>query len=322
MMKATLKTTQPIFYQILEKAFSQNRIPHAYLLCAKKGVNLHQVAMFLCKSFICEQDVLACEACNDCRRMDEGSYIDFISFDGKEESIKKKHIESIQNTFKKSSMEGSARVYLLENIDYATPEAMNSLLKLLEEPMPGIYAVLTCENINRVLPTIQSRCQLVQFKAVSQEALGATLIKDGMKEENAKVLSQMYDNIDDIKEIEISERFMNLKVEAINFIEDYFTKRENLLINCQTHVFKNFNNREDMQFFLDLLLVLFKDVMYLDYGLDISFVDQKELMSKYEVNKDEIIEILELILKTKEAIKNNANLMLLMDSFVYAIQRR
>ena len=80
---------------------------------------------------------------------------------------------------------------MLENIDYATPEAMNSLLKLLEEPTPGIYAVLTCENKNRVLPTIQSRCQMIQFKAISQEALAQSLIQEGMKKEDANILSNV-----------------------------------------------------------------------------------------------------------------------------------
>lgn len=322
MIKDTLKMTQPIFYQILEKAFKENKVPHAYLLCAKKGVDLHQVAMYLCKSFICQNHVLACEECNDCRRIEEDRYIDFIHYDGKEESIKKKHIENIQNEFKKSAVEGKARVYLLENIDYATPESMNSLLKMLEEPTAGIFAVLTCENKNRVLPTIQSRCQNIQFKAMSHELLAKALINDGMKEEDAHILSSIYDSIEVIKEVEISEKYMNLKVECVNFLEDYYTKKENLLINCQTHVFKNYNNREDIQIFLDLLFVLFKDVLYASYGIPIAYQTYQSQIESYECNQEKVIEILELILKTKEAIKSNANLMLLMDSFVYEIQRR
>ena len=44
------------------------------------------------------------------------------------------------------------------------PEAMNTLLKTLEEPVPGIYAILTCENMNRVLPTIISRCMVIHLE--------------------------------------------------------------------------------------------------------------------------------------------------------------
>ena len=49
MMKTFLKETQPIFYRTLYRSFSQNKIPHAYLLCAKKGIDLHQAAMFMVK---------------------------------------------------------------------------------------------------------------------------------------------------------------------------------------------------------------------------------------------------------------------------------
>ena len=322
MIKEFLRQTQPIFYRTLVQSFTLDKVPHAYLLCAKKGIDLHKVALFIAKSLICDEDVLACEVCDDCVRIEEDNYIDFKHFDGKEESIKKKHIESIQTAFKKSAMEGKARIYLLENVDYATPEAMNSLLKLLEEPTPGIYAILTCENKNRVLPTIQSRCQMIQFKAISQDSLAKSLIQDGMKEEDANILIHIFDSQDEIKTIENTERYQDLKVEALNFLEDYFTKKENLLINCQTHVFKNYNNRDDLQFFLDLLLVLFKDVLYDAYKMPLTFSKHQSMIHQTNVNKDGIIEILELILKTKEAIKNNANLMLVMDSFVYEIQRR
>mgnify|MGYP002233092403 CR=1 FL=1 len=49
----------------------------------------------------------------------------------------------------------------MENIENSTVEAMNSLLKVLEEPIAGVYAIFTCQNLNRVLPTIQSRCQVI-----------------------------------------------------------------------------------------------------------------------------------------------------------------
>ena len=70
------------------------------------------------------------------------------------------YIEKIQETFKKSSLEGKAKIYIIENIEYSTKEAMNTLLKMLEEPNEGIYALFTAKNINRVLPTIISRCQV------------------------------------------------------------------------------------------------------------------------------------------------------------------
>lgn len=319
MMKERLKKTQPIVYRTLYQAFNQNKIPHAYLLCSKKGVDMHEVAMYIVKSLICQEDVLACETCQDCQRIASKNYVDFISFDGKEESIKKKHIEAIQEEFSKSSMEGKAKVYLLENIDYATPEAMNSLLKTLEEPTPGIYAILTCENQNRVLPTIQSRTQTIHFRSISQKALAEMAIQEGVNEEDAAVLASIFDSLEQIQQKNQEESYRQLKVEALNFAEDYFTKRDNLLINAQTHVFKDFNQKEDIQFFLDLLLVLFKDLLYHAYGLDIAYKAHLPLISSFQIEKEEVMKVIEKILETKEAIKSNANLMLLMDRFVYEL---
>lgn len=319
MMKKFLKKTQPVFYQTIYRAFESKRIPHAFLLCAKKGIDVHQAAMFLVKSIICQEDVLACEKCQDCKRIEEYNYVDFKHFDGKQESIKKRHIEQIQEEFAKSSLEGGAKIYLLENIDDATPEAMNSLLKMLEEPTDGIYAILTCENQNRVLPTIQSRTQIIHFRAISQSALSQSLVSDGMNQEDANILSSIYDSVTKIKEIEEGELYHPLKTEALNFVEDYFTKKENLLINAQTHVFKEHNDKQEIQFFLDILLVLFKDVLYSSYQLDIAFSDHQALIASFDVDKEKIIHVVQSILETKEAIKSNANLMLLMDRFAYEL---
>ena len=60
----------------------------------------------------------------------------------KRKVLKRKHIENIQETFKKSSLEGKAKVYILKNVEKTTKEAMNALLKILEEPTEGIYAIL------------------------------------------------------------------------------------------------------------------------------------------------------------------------------------
>lgn len=139
---------------------------------------------------ICENDVLACDHCNECRRIDEHNYGDFIYCNGLEETIKKPHIEYIQEQFSKSALEGKSKIYLMENIENSTIEAMNSLLKMLEEPTSGVYAIFTCQNLNRVLPTIQSRCQVIQLLPVSQKSL-----KEELKEMTSwKMISIFYLN--------------------------------------------------------------------------------------------------------------------------------
>lgn len=133
-MKEYLEKYQPIFYNLINNEFSQGKIPHAFLLV---GNNTDKPLNFLAMSLICDE-TLACMKCNDCRKVLENKYGDIIKFNGKVVSIKKSDIELIQDTFKKSSLEGKAKIYIIENIEYSTKEAMNSLLKMLEEPGEGI----------------------------------------------------------------------------------------------------------------------------------------------------------------------------------------
>ena len=127
MIKDYLKENQPLFYRIIENEFNLKKIPHAFLLV---GNNTDQPLQFLTMSLICNE-TLACEQCIDCQKVLNHQYADIIEIDGEEESIKKKHIENIQETFKKSSLEGKAKVYILKNVEKTTKEAMNDLLNIL-----------------------------------------------------------------------------------------------------------------------------------------------------------------------------------------------
>ncbi|WP_333576168.1 AAA family ATPase, partial [Faecalibacillus intestinalis] len=207
MIKDYLKENQPLFYRIIENEFNLKKIPHAFLLV---GNNTDQPLQFLTMSLICNE-TLACEQCIDCQKVLNHQYADIIEIDGEEESIKKKHIENIQETFKKSSLEGKAKVYILKNVEKTTKEAMNALLKILEEPTEGIYAIFTTKNINRILPTIISRCQVIELKPDNKEVLKEKfeLLKD-MKKKKIISRCQVIELKPDNKEV-LKEKFELLK---------------------------------------------------------------------------------------------------------------
>lgn len=316
-MRKQLKEQQPIFYQILKNAITDNKISHAYLLVSQKGVNTSAIATFLAQSIMCQEDDIACEECPTCSKIKEKNHIDVITFDGVNESIKKKDIENIQQRFASSSVEGTGKIYILQHIDNATVESMNSLLKMLEEPTPGIYAIFTCDNIERVLPTIISRCQVIHFKGISIDGLVAELIAEGITRENALLLTQIYESKETILEVEKSEAYFNLKIEAIHFLEDYFLKKDNLMINTQTHLLKKFKDKKDISLFLDLAILAFKDVLHKQYGIKLLYENQEELISKCKDSNNDIIHVIELLLETKEKIQGNSNIALAMDYLMY-----
>lgn len=311
-----LKQQQPILYQILLKSFNNQRIPHAFLLVGK---NARQPAHFIAKSLICENNVLACDECNECRRIDEHKYGDFIYYNGYDETIKKPQIEYIQDQFSKSALEGKAKIYLMENIENSTIEAMNSLLKMLEEPTAGVYAIFTCQNLNRVLPTIQSRCQVIQLLPASLKSLRDELIKADIPEDDINVLSELFTSFDECQNYIESESFDQLKNEVYHFLDDLYFHRDNLIINVQTHLLKNFNDKQTIQLFLNMLVLAFRDLFHVKHFMKLTYPSFKSLYERIEDNEENIINKIDLILNTEYLLSTNANVMLLMDSMMYRI---
>lgn len=313
-MKEYLQENQPKFYNLIKNEFIQNKIPHAFLLV---GNNTKVPLNYLAMSLICDE-TLACEKCNDCRKVLENKYGDIIRYDGKETSIKKGDIEYIQDTFKKSSSEGKAKIYIIENIESATKEAMNTLLKMLEEPTSGIYAIFTTNNISRVLPTILSRCQVIDIKPDSKEVIYKALIKSNIPEEAAKILTYLSASEEEAKNL-YDERFEYMQTEVINFIEDLYTKRMNLIINVQTNLLKNYKERDDIKLFLNMLVLAMKDMFHVKHNQNLVFSAHYDFFNSLQIDENKLIKQIEIILETIYTIESNANLLMLMDSMMYRL---
>lgn len=315
-LKEDIQQQQPILYRILVKSFQNKKIPHAFLLVGK---NTHKAAHFIAKSLICDNDLLCCDECHDCKRIDDHNYADFIFADGKEESIKKGKIEYIQEQFSKSSIEGKARIYLLENIENSTVEAMNSLLKVLEEPTPGVYAIFTCQNLNRVLPTIQSRCQVIQLLPNSKSILRKELEEKDLSLDDVHILSELFESYDECAPYIESEEFEKLKLEVYHFIDDLYFHRDNLIINVQTHLLKDFKDKNKIQLFLNMLVLGMRDLFHVKQSMELTYPSYKDLFEKINDDPENIIKRIDLILNTEYLLSTNANVPLLMDSMMYKI---
>lgn len=315
-LKESFQLEQPIFYKILLNCFQSKKIPHAFLLVGK---NSSVAAHFIVKSLICENDLLACNHCHECQRIDQHNYADLIYANGKEETIKKSKIEYIQEQFSKSSLEGKSKIYLLENIENSTPEAMNSLLKILEEPTVGVYAIFTCQNMNRVLPTIQSRCQVIQLLPNSKKILIDQLQKKDILIDDINILTELFSTYEECEKYIESEFFEGLKLEVYHFIDDLYFHRDNLIINVETHLLKNYKEKENIKLFLNMLVLGLRDLFHVKQNMPLTYPSYKGLFEKIDDKDENIIKKIELVLNTEYLLETNANVALLMDSLMYRI---
>jgi len=316
-VKELIKESQPVVYRIIENGFKNKKTSHAYLISGEKGMPVKQTAVFLAQSFLCDSNEnLACEECINCIRVKEGTYADLIVIDGEKESIKKDMIDSLQDEFGKTALEEKGlKVYIIHLVEKATSSAINGLLKFLEEPSSDVVAILTTENLSKVLPTIVSRCQLLRLKTISKDGLVKELVNEGVGEEDAKVLVSFYNDKEEILQILEDESYQEIKDLAFEaFLK--FKNDDDFAFFIQRSVAPKVYKKEQCTLFLGIIELLFKDSL-LD-GL--SIFNNQELKLSYD--KEDIEGFVYSIIMCREKIDLNANIALLLDDLSYKLMFR
>ncbi len=167
----------------LTRAYSAGRLPHALIFAGPTGVGKSTTARALGQLFLCEspKGANACGKCDSCRALDSGNHADFHLIERKNirlydktgtskaitMSIEVIRKELIDPAGLKPQM-GVGKVFLIEEADSMQPAAQNSTLKTLEEPAGRTLIILITDSAGTLLPTIRSRCQIVQFAALDE----------------------------------------------------------------------------------------------------------------------------------------------------------
>lgn len=162
------KECQNVSYSLLRNAILNDKLSHAYLFDTNNYDKAMDFVLAFVKVIVCENHYSNdsfCDSikCSLCKRIDDGNYSEIRIIESNSSVIKKEQLLELQSDFSMSSIEGKYRIYIIKDCDKMNKQASNSLLKFLEEPVEGVIAILMTNNINRLLSTIISRCQLIRL---------------------------------------------------------------------------------------------------------------------------------------------------------------
>ena len=166
--------------QTLKNAIETDRVAHAYLFSGTRGVGKTTMARVLAKSLNClESDnptTEPCCKCDSCIAVNLGEDLDVIEIDGASNNS----VDNIRE-LRKNAIYRPARsrykIYIIDEVHMLSTSAFNALLKILEEPPEHVKFIFATTEPNKVLPTIQSRCQRFDFRSISSEVIGEQLKK-------------------------------------------------------------------------------------------------------------------------------------------------
>ena len=163
---------QEVVTKTLSNAITYNKIVHAYLFCGPRGTGKTSTARILAKSLNCEKGITRdpCDTCLSCRSIIQGNSLDVIEIDAASHR-KVEDAEDLINRVALGTYGSRFKIYIIDEVHMLTDHAFNALLKTLEEPPKNVIFILATTEEHKVIPTIVSRCQRLDFKPVFKKEL-------------------------------------------------------------------------------------------------------------------------------------------------------
>ena len=223
----------------LKNAIRNQQLAHAFLFCGPRGVGKTTCARILAKTINCENlqpDGEACNTCHSCVSFNEGISLNIHELDAASNNSVD-DIRSLVEQVRFAPQAGKYKVYIVDEVHMLSTSAFNAFLKTLEEPPSYAIFILATTEKHKILPTILSRCQIFDFKRITNndtvEHLQEIIEKEDVKAEKAalQVIAQKSEGCmrDSLSILDKIVSFTNGEVTYLNTLEhlnildhDYF----------------------------------------------------------------------------------------------------
>lgn len=229
----------------LKNAIKNDQLAHAFLFCGPRGVGKTTCARILAKTINCEnqtKDGEACNKCQSCISFNDGASLNIHELDAASNNSVD-DIRTLVDQVRFAPQAGKYKVYIIDEVHMLSSSAFNAFLKTLEEPPPYAIFILATTEKHKILPTILSRCQIFDFKRITNndtvEHLQEICDKEEIKAEKAalQVIAQKSEGCmrDALSIMDKIASFTNGKITYQNTLEhlnildaDYYFK----LMDC------------------------------------------------------------------------------------------
>lgn len=311
----------------LRNALSSEKISHAYILNGEKSSGKEFIAKVFAMALQCEKDgEEPCQECHSCKQALSGNHPDIISVvHEKPNTISVDDIRAqVNNDVGIRPYSGPYKIYIINEAEKMTPQAQNAILKTLEEPPAYAVILLLTSNVDSLLPTILSRCVVLNMKPAPDDLVKKYLMEQ-MKVPDYKAeicVAFARGNVGKARALASSEDFENVKAEALSLLKYIRDMELNEIIAA---IKKITEYKLEINDYLDICAIWYRDVLLfkatndanqLIFREEIQTIRRTAQRSSYE-GIETVIEALE---KAKRRLDANVNFELTMELLMLAIQ--
>ncbi len=186
---------------MLRRHVTRGDLRHAYLFSGPPGLGRRTLALRLAQALNCERPVAPgepCFNCRTCKQIEAMQHPDLNIIQAMDDGVAKEggtlrvdQIREVQRTLNLKPYQSQYRVAVFLRFQEANDNAANALLKTLEEAPAHAILILTADTPEQLLPTINSRCEILRLRPLPIEAVTADLIERGLDEDRARLLAHI-----------------------------------------------------------------------------------------------------------------------------------
>lgn len=312
----------------LTHTIEQGKISHAYVINGERFSGKEFIANVFAMALQCEHPdgVESCQQCHSCKQALSGNQPDIIRVTHeKPNTIGVDDIRTQINTDIAIKPYSSPRkIYIIQEGEKMTAQAQNALLKTLEEPPAYAVILILTTNMDALLPTILSRCVVLNMKPVRDDLVKKYLMEElQIPDYKANVcVAFARGNLGKARQLASSEEFDHIKEEAVSMLK-YVQDME---INEMLAAVKKIQEYKfDVEDYLDILAIWYRDVLLFKATNDANHLIFKEEIQYIKKCADRcayegIEDILKALDKAKSRLKANVNFELTMELLLIAIK--
>lgn len=311
----------------LTNALQTGKISHAYIVNGEKSSGKEFIARVFAMALQCERgEAEPCQECHSCKQALSDNHPDIIRVTHeKPNTISVDDIRAqVNNDVGIKPYSGQYKIYLINEAEKMTVQAQNAILKTLEEPPAYAVILLLTTNLNALLPTILSRCVVLNMKPVSDEQVKRYLMEQlQVPDYRAEVcVAFARGNIGKAKALASSEEFENVKAEALSLLK-YIGQME--LSEMIAAIRKINEYKLEVSDYLDICAIWYRDVLLFKATNDVNhLIFREEIQALRDTAKRCSYEGIETIIRAldtaKRRLEANVNFELTMELLMLTIQ--
>ena len=297
----------------LQNAAATDKVSHSYIFAGEKGSGKKLLAKIFAMTLQCEKHGKEpCLQCSSCKKAMNRNHPDIIYVTHeKPNSIGIEDIrEQLIGDVAIKPYIGPYKIYIVDEAEKMTAEAQNALLKTIEEPPAYAVIFLLTTNLGKLLPTILSRCVILNIQPVKDELIKRHLLSLGVEERQAEFCTAFsMGNVGKAIRVATSEEFNEIKNDCVHMLKYAKDMQVYELIQAVKELTKY---KLQIYDYLDFMLMWYRDVLLLKatgnansliYQEQYSSIRDRGNQSSYEG----IQKIIEEIEKAKVRLRANVN---------------